>query len=126
MVHRVGIGAFDVIASVVSDLLMFPLENERKKEAQRSSGRKGESKSSATVVPFSGGTNSNWSPPIHPSILAKVMNRSSSTSAYCNILCCGGLDVVLLMGELPLLLVLPEEGTTVALLFLLPFLPKLL
>ena len=57
-------GAFDVIASVASDLLMFPLDDERKKETQRSSGRKGESKSSATVVPSSGGTNSNGSPPI--------------------------------------------------------------
>ena len=43
---------------------MFPLDDERKKETQRSFGRKGESKSSATDVPSSGGTNSNGSPPI--------------------------------------------------------------
>ena len=54
------------------------------------------------------------------------MNRSSSTSAYYNILYRGGLDVVLMMGELPLLLVPPEEGTTVALILLSPFLPVLL
>ena len=57
-------GALDAIASVASDLLMFPLDDERKKETQRSYGRKSESKSSATVVPSSGVTNSNGSPPI--------------------------------------------------------------
>ena len=45
---------------------MFPLDDERKKETQRSSGKKGESKSSATVVPSSEGTNSNGSPPSPP------------------------------------------------------------
>ena len=54
------------------------------------------------------------------------MNRSSSTSAYFNILCRGGLDVVLLMVGLPLLLVPPEDVTTVALLLISPFLPELL
>ena len=57
-------GAFYVIASVALDLLMFPLDDESKKETKRSSGRKGESKSSATVVPSYGGTYSNRSPPI--------------------------------------------------------------
>ena len=32
-------GNFDVIASVASDLLMFPLDDERKEENQRSYGR---------------------------------------------------------------------------------------
>ena len=57
-------GDFDVIASVASDFLMFPLDDGRKKETQRSSGKKGESNSSATAVPSSGETNSNGSPPI--------------------------------------------------------------
>ena len=39
-------GAFDVIASVASDLLMFPLDDESKKETQRISVSKGKSKSS--------------------------------------------------------------------------------
>ena len=56
-------GAFDVIASVASDLLMFHLDDERRKETQWSSGRKGESKSSASAVTSSGRTNSNGSPP---------------------------------------------------------------
>ena len=56
-------GDFDVIASVASDLLVFPLDDERKKETQRSSGGKGKSKSRATAVPSSGGNNSNGSPP---------------------------------------------------------------
>ena len=43
---------------------MFPLDDERKKETQRSPGRKGKSNSIATVVPSYGGTNINGSPPI--------------------------------------------------------------
>ena len=43
---------------------MIPLDDKRTKETQKSFGRKGESKSSANVVPYSGGTNSNRSPPI--------------------------------------------------------------
>ena len=51
-------------ASVASDLLMFLLDGKREKETQRSYGMKVEIKSSAIVVPSSGGTNSNRSPPI--------------------------------------------------------------
>ena len=57
-------GAFDVIENVASDLLMFPLDNERKKETKRSPGKKGKRNNSATVVPSSEKTNSNGSPPI--------------------------------------------------------------
>ena len=67
-------GAFDVIASVASDLLVFPLDDERKKETQRSTGRKGESKISATVVPSSGGTNSNG--------ISPIINTTSSPPRY--------------------------------------------
>ena len=47
---------------------MFPLDDGREKETQRSSGRKGENNSSATAVPSSGGTNINGSPPISSTI----------------------------------------------------------
>ena len=47
---------------------MFPLDDEKKKETQRSSGRKGENKSSENVVPSYGGTNSNRSPPVSNTI----------------------------------------------------------